>query len=324
MSVIEKIKAPIAMDMKEFEKEFRSSMKSKVSLLDIITNYIIRRKGKQMRPMFVFLSAKLNGEVCKSTHNAASLIELMHTATLIHDDVVDEAYERRSYFSINALWKNKVAVLTGDYLLSRGLLLAVKDKEFDLLEIVSEAVREMSEGELLQIEKAKRLDITEEVYFEIIRKKTATLIAACAAAGAKSVGSDDQVVEQMKLFGEYVGMAFQLKDDLFDFQKTNLIGKPTGNDIKEKKLTLPLIHALKNISENEKRVIMNLIRDHNNDQKKVNEVIDFVNSSDGIKYTTDKMIEFRDKALNILASYPDCEAKESLIEMVNYTVNRKK
>ncbi len=323
MSSADKIKAPIASEMKTFEKEFRSTMKTKVPLLNIITNYILRRNGKQMRPMFVFLSAKLNGEINESTYSAASLIELMHTATLIHDDVVDEAYQRRGFFSINAIWKNKIAVLVGDYLLSRGLLLAVNNKEFKLLEIVSEAVKEMSEGELLQIEKSKKLDITEEVYFDIIRKKTATLIAACAASGASSVNAEEDKIE-MKMFGEYIGIAFQIKDDLFDYQKTAAIGKPTGNDIKEKKLTLPLIYTLQNSSKSEISWALKIIKKHNNDKKKVDELITFVNNQGGIDYTEKIMYEYRDKALNVLEEFPDNEARASLKEFVLYTTSRKK
>lgn len=324
MSAIDKIKAPIALEMQEFEKSFRASLKTNVSLLGIITSYILKRKGKQMRPMFVFLTAALNGEINKSTHNAAALIELMHTATLVHDDVVDESFERRGFFSVNALWKNKVSVLIGDYFLAQGLLLAVRDKEFTLLEIVSDAVKEMSEGELLQIEKARRLDITEEIYFDIIRKKTATLIAACAAAGSVSVGADKEKVALMKSFGEHVGIAFQLKDDLFDFQKRNMTGKPTGNDIKEKKLTLPVITALKTASENEKRLLINTIRDPKINSKKINEVMDFVIKSNGIEYTESKMMEHKNIAVDILKQFPENPARESLEEMVNYTVSRKK
>ncbi|MBN2681954.1 MAG: polyprenyl synthetase family protein [Bacteroidales bacterium] len=324
MSSIDKIKAPIASEMQEFEKSFRASLKTNVSLLGIITSYILKRKGKQMRPMFVFLTASLNGKINKSTHNAAALIELMHTATLVHDDVVDESFERRGFFSVNALWKNKISVLIGDYFLAQGLLLAVRDKEFRLLEIVSDAVKEMSEGELLQIEKARRLDITEEIYFEIIRKKTATLLAACAVAGSVSAGADEEKAGLMKSFGEHVGIAFQLKDDLFDFQKKNLAGKPTGNDIKEKKLTLPLIQALKSAAESEKRIIMNTIRDPKINSKKINEVMDFVLQTNGIQYTEEKMINHRDSALNILKQFPDNPARESLEELVNYTVLRKK
>ena len=322
MSALSKIKRPINNEMKEFEKYFRSFMKSKVPLLDIITNYIIRRKGKQMRPIFVFLSAKMLGKINTSTYHAASLIELLHTATLIHDDVVDESYQRRGFFSINALWKNKIAVLVGDYLLSRGLLLAVENKENNLLEIVSEAVREMSEGELLQIEKARKLDITEEVYFDIIEKKTATLIASCTASGAKSVGMDEQVVATMKEFGKNIGIAFQIRDDLFDFQKSNLIGKPTGNDIKEKKMTLPLIYALNNSPEKEKKHIIRLVKKHNNETDKVDEVIKFVKDHDGLEYASRRMKEYQEKALSLIQNFPDNDAKSALVEMVNYTSSR--
>lgn len=324
MTALSKIQGPIKNEMEEFEKYFRSFMKSKVPLLDIITNYIIRRKGKQMRPMFVFLSAKMNGGVKKSTYHAASLIELLHTATLIHDDVVDESYQRRGFFSINALWKNKIAVLVGDYLLSRGLLLSVDNQEFDLLRIVSEAMRQMSEGELLQIEKARKLDITEDIYFEIIEKKTATLIASCAAGGAKSAGASDEVVDTMWDFGKYVGIAFQIKDDLFDYQKNNLVGKPSGNDIKEKKMTLPLIHALNNASSSDKKHIIRLVRKNNNESSKVDEVIRFVKENGGIEYATERMEEYQKKALDLIKDYPESDAKSALVEMVNYTTSRKK
>jgi octaprenyl-diphosphate synthase len=276
-----------------------------------------------MRPAFVFLSAKLHGETNRSSHTAAAMIELLHTATLIHDDVVDEAYERRGFFSINALWKNKIAVLTGDFLLAKGLLLAVEEKEFDLLKIVSDSVQEMSEGELLQIEKSRKLNITEEVYFEIIRKKTATLISSCCGAGAKSAGADDKTVERMMLFGKYVGIAFQIKDDIFDYQSKNLIGKPTGNDIKEKKLTLPLIHVLNNVSSSDKKKYLRIINRHNNNSKKVKEVIDFVTKNGGIDYSHTKMIEYKQKALDILSEFPDSKAKQSLSELVEYTTERK-
>lgn len=299
-------------------------MKSKVPLLDIITNYIIRRKGKQMRPMFVFLTAKMLGEVGQSTFNAASLIELLHTATLIHDDVVDEAYERRGFFSINALWKNKISVLAGDYLLSRGLLLAVDNEEHALLKIVSTAVREMSEGELLQIEKARKLDITEDVYFEIIEKKTATLIASCTACGAKSVGCSDEDVELLRKFGLFVGIAFQIRDDIFDYQNSAAVGKPSGNDIKEKKMTLPLIYALNNSSTSDKKRIIKIVKKNNNDTVKVDEVINYVLEKGGIEYATVRMNEYKKMALEILEKFQDNEAKESLVELVNYTISRNK
>lgn len=324
MSEIKSISAPIHEEMKKFNAFFNSSMKSTVPLLNIITSYLIRRKGKQMRPMFVFLSAKLHGDIGDSSYTAASLIELLHTATLIHDDVVDESYERRGFFSINALWKSKIAVLIGDYLLARGLLLAVENKEFELLEIVSVAVTEMSEGELLQIQKSRKLNITEDEYFQIIRKKTAALIAACAASGSKSVDANEEVVEHMKYFGENVGIAFQIKDDLFDYQKSDILGKPTGNDIKDKKITLPLIHALENTSSLERKQILNLIKRHNKNSAKVREVVEFVNKNGGIEYSIQKMNEYRDKALKVLDQFPDNEARRSLSELVNYTTNREK
>jgi len=324
MSTIKSIHAPIHEEMKKFNAFFSTSMKSAVPLLNIITNYILRRKGKQMRPMFVFLSAKLHGEIGDSSYTAATLIELLHTATLIHDDVVDDSIERRGFFSINALWKSKIAVLIGDYLLARGLLVAVENKEFELLEIVSGAVREMSEGELLQIQKSRKLNITEREYFEIIRKKTATLIAACSACGTKSVGANGEVINKMKDFGENVGIAFQIKDDLFDYQKTGILGKPTGNDIKEKKITLPLIHSLENSRFSEKRKILNLIRRHNRNSLKVMEIIQFVQANGGIEYSVQKMNEYRDRALDILSQFPDNEAKNSLTELVHYTTSRER
>ena len=324
MSKLDIIKVPIKEDIKKFERYFKDLMKSKVPLLNIITNYIIRRKGKQIRPIFVFLSAKLFGGINSSTYIAASLIELLHTATLIHDDVVDNASKRRGIFSINAIWKNKIAVLIGDYLLSKGMLLALNNNEYDLLKIVSESVKEMSEGELLQIEKARKLDITEEVYFEIIKKKTATLIASCSACGAKSAGADDEMLANMKLFGEYTGIAFQIKDDLFDYQKKGIIGKTAGNDIKEKKLTLPLIYVLNNSNKSEKRRIINMIKKHNNNTKKVNEIINLVIKNNGIDYATIKMNEYKDKALELLSKFPENPAKVSLTELVNYTTTREK
>ncbi len=324
MASLSKIQGPVRNEMIEFEKYFRSFMKSKVPLLNIITNYIIRRKGKQMRPMFVFLSARLTGEINQSTYRAAAFLELLHTATLIHDDVVDESHQRRGFFSINALWKNKIAVLVGDYLLSRGLFLSVENSEFDLLKIASEAVREMSEGELLQIEKARKLDVTEDVYFEIIEKKTATLIASCAASGAKSTGANDEVVDKMKKFGRYAGIAFQIRDDLFDYQKNSMVGKPIGNDIKEKKMTLPLIHALNKTTGSEKRQIIRLVRKNNNDAKKINQVITFVKDNGGLDYAILKMEEYRKKSIEALNEFPDSNAKEALIELVNFSTSRNK
>ena len=310
--------------MEEFEGRFRSSMRSEVALLDKITHYIVKRKGKQMRPMFVFLTAKMLADTNDQTYRAATLIELLHTATLVHDDVVDDAAKRRGFFSINALWKNKVAVLVGDYLLSRGLLLAVKHKDFHLLEITSNAVREMSEGELLQMEKARKLDITEEVYFNIIRQKTASLIASCCASGAASVSDDKELIEQMRLFGETVGIAFQIRDDLFDYGSDANIGKPTGIDIKEKKMTLPLIYALNNSDRSEKRFIINTIKNHNTDEKRVAQVINLVREKGGIEYTNNRMKEYQQKALSMLESCPDNEARKSLIDLVNFVIDRTK
>nr|WP_252732408.1 polyprenyl synthetase family protein [Cellulophaga baltica] len=311
--------------MELFEKKFYESMTSKVALLNRITHYIVNRKGKQMRPMFVFLTAKMlnNGEVNDRTYRGASVIELIHTATLVHDDVVDESNKRRGFFSINALWKNKIAVLVGDYLLSKGLLLSIDNGDFDLLKIISVAVREMSEGELLQIEKARRLDITEDVYYEIIRQKTATLIAACCSLGACSVKPESEEVEIFRKFGEYCGMAFQIKDDLFDYGEAE-IGKPTGIDIKEQKMTLPLIYVLNNCTKAEKKWVINSIKNHNKNKKRVKEVIAFVKDNGGLEYAVSKMLAFRDDALALLANYPDSDYKKSLELMVNYVVDRKK
>ncbi len=317
------IQEPIAVEMKEFEKKFRDSMKSKVLLLDKIMSYIVKRKGKQMRPMFVFLSAGIAGGVNDSTHRGAALIELLHTATLVHDDVVDDANYRRGFFSINALWKNKVAVLVGDYLLSRGLLLSMDNQDFHLLKIVSNAVREMSEGELLQMEKARRLDINEEVYYEIIRQKTASLIASCCAVGAASAGSENGTVERMKLFGEKVGMAFQIKDDLFDYG-TSEIGKPLGIDIKEKKMTLPLIFALNKASWTEKKSIISKIKNNSHKTKVVHEVIEFVKGSGGIEYAREAMQRFYQEALDVLATFDDSKFKSSLTDLVQFTIEREK
>jgi len=324
MKIIEKIKAPINDEMTSFEKKFRSSMKTKVVLLNRITAFIASRKGKQMRPMFIFLTAKmLKGEVEERTYRGAGVVELIHTATLVHDDVVDESDYRRGFFSINALWKNKIAVLVGDFLLSRGLLLSIDNGDFDLLRIISVAVKEMSEGELLQIEKARKLDITEEVYYEIIRQKTATLIAACTAMGAASVGSDEETVKELHKFGELVGMAFQIKDDLFDYSEGG-IGKPVGIDIKEQKMTLPLIYTLNNVDAKTKKWMINIVKKHHKDKKKVKELINFVKSHGGIEYSIQKMKEYQQKALQILDKYSDNPAKDSLKLMVNYVIERKK
>ena len=311
--------------MELFESKFRDSMTSQVALLNRITYYIVNRKGKQMRPMFVFLTAKLlnNGLVNERTYRGASVIELIHTATLVHDDVVDESNKRRGFFSINALWKNKIAVLVGDYLLSKGLLLSIDHGDFDLLRIISVAVREMSEGELLQIEKARRLDITEAIYYDIIRQKTATLIAACCSLGACSVKPESEDVETFRKFGELCGMAFQIKDDLFDYGAQK-IGKPTGIDIKEQKMTLPLIYTLNHCSKEEKKWVINSIKNHNKDKKRVKEVIDFVKDNGGLDYAVGKMLQYRDEALQILKAYPDSKYKSALELMVNYVVERKK
>ncbi|MFN9330502.1 MAG: polyprenyl synthetase family protein [Cyclobacteriaceae bacterium] len=321
MLKLDDIKAPIAREMDEFETKFRASMKTRVLLLDKIMNYIVKRKGKQMRPMFVFLSAGMCGRITESTFRGASLIELLHTATLVHDDVVDDANYRRGFFSVNALWKNKIAVLVGDFLLSRGLILSVEHKEFDLLEIVTHAVREMSEGELLQMEKARQLDIDEEVYYEVIRQKTASLIASCCAVGARSSGAAPEVVADMKKFGEAVGMAFQIKDDLFDYGDEE-IGKPVGIDIKDKKMTLPLIYALSQAGFWDKRRIIGIVRSESEKPKKVREVIEFVKKSGGIDYARAKMALYYQQALATLDRYPQSSYRQSLRNLVQFTIER--
>ncbi len=300
-------------------------MSTKVALLNRITHYVVNRKGKQMRPMFVFLVAKMvsGGEVKDRTYRGASVIELIHTATLVHDDVVDDSNKRRGFFSVNALWKNKIAVLVGDYLLSKGLLLSIDNSDFDLLRIISVAVREMSEGELLQIEKARQLDITEAVYYEVIRKKTATLIAACCSMGAASVKPDSKDVETMRKFGELIGMAFQIKDDLFDYGAEK-IGKPTGIDIKERKMTLPLIYTLNNCSKKERRWLINSVKNHHKNKKRVREIIQFVKDSGGLDYAVKQMKSFQQQAFEVLAPYPDSAYKESLKFMMEYVIDRKK
>jgi len=324
MKPVEQIKLPIKNEMELFEEKFKESMLTKVPLLNRITYYIVRRKGKQMRPMFVFLVAKMvsEGGFDERTYRGASVVELIHTATLVHDDVVDDSNRRRGFFSVNALWKNKIAVLVGDFLLSKGLLLSIDNEDFDLLKLISIAVREMSEGELLQIEKARKLDITEEVYFEIIRKKTATLIAACCGIGAASVGANQETVQQMRKFGECIGIAFQIKDDLFDYTDDK-IGKPTGIDIKEQKMTLPLIYTLNNSSEKDKNWIINSVKKHNKDKKRVKEVITFVKENGGIEYTIAKMNDYKNRALTILENYQKSPYKDSLIQMIDYVVERK-
>jgi octaprenyl-diphosphate synthase len=325
MKAIEQIKYPINSEMELFEEKFKEAMLTKVPLLNRITYYIVKRKGKQMRPMFVFLVAKMvsKGGFHDRTYRGASVIELIHTATLVHDDVVDDSNQRRGFFSINALWKNKIAVLVGDFLLSKGLLLSIDHGDFDILQLISVAVREMSEGELLQIEKARRLDITEDVYFEIIRQKTATLIAACCAIGAASVGASDDEIKKMHRFGELIGIAFQIKDDLFDYTNSN-IGKPTGIDIKEQKMTLPLIHTLNTCSKKDKKWLINSVKKYNTDKKRVKEVIAFVKENGGIAYTIQKMEDYKKKALAILDTYPESDFKASLRTMIDYVVDRKK
>ena len=322
-SLTEQIKAPIAKEMAEFEPKFRASMQTRVLLLDKIMNYIVRRKGKQMRPMFVFLSAGVCGTISESTFRGASLIELLHTATLVHDDVVDDAHLRRGFFSVNALWKNKIAVLVGDFLLSRGLILSVENREYELLRIVSEAVREMSEGELLQMEKARQLDVSEDIYFEVIRKKTASLISACCAIGAASVQASKEIVEKMHSIGSNIGMAFQIKDDLFDYGDEK-IGKPLGIDIRERKVTLPLIHSLSKVSWLEKRRVMGLVRNAEQKPKNINEVVSFVREQGGIDYATGVMNRFRDLAVEQLGTLPDSPHRHSLKLMIDYTISRNK
>ena len=322
MSTLDDIKAPIAGHIDTFEGKFRDALRSSVPLLDTVMRYIVRRKGKQMRPMFVFLSAGMCGPVTESTYRAASLIELLHTATLVHDDVVDDSNLRRGFFSINALWKNKIAVLAGDFLLSRGLLLALENDEFRLLKIVSGAVREMSEGELLQIEKARRLDISEAVYFDIIRKKTATLIASCCACGAASVGMPEETTEAMWKFGEYTGIAFQIKDDLFDYQRDNKTGKPATADIREQKMTLPLIYLLNNSSFLEKRWIINTVKSHHDEPERVAKLVGMVEERGGLAYAAEKMLEYRQKAIGLLEGFPENEYRRALEQLVVFTTDR--
>lgn len=317
------IKKPIDEELKVFESRFREAMRSPVPLLDKITFYIVRRKGKQVRPMFVFLAAKACGGITDATYTAASLVELLHTATLVHDDVVDDSYERRGFFSINALWKNKIAVLVGDYLFSQGMLLALRSKRYQLLEIVSDAVKAMSEGELLQIEKARRLDIEEEVYYEIIRQKTASLIAAACSAGTASATTDQEQVERMRLFGEKIGIAFQIRDDLFDFG-TDDVGKPLGIDIKEKKMTLPLIYALRQAPKADRRRVISTVRRHSDKPDRVQEVVEFVRGSGGLEYARRAMEDYRSQAFELLQSFPESPARQSLADLVMFVTERKK
>jgi octaprenyl-diphosphate synthase len=321
MTTLDEIKRPIAKELDEFEIRFRESMRSKAPLLDRITHYIVTRKGKQMRPMFVFLSAKLCGEINQSTYVAASLVEILHTATLVHDDVVDDSYKRRGFFSINALWKNKIAVLVGDYLLAKGLLLSVENNQYKLLEYLSNTIREMSEGELLQLEKARKLDIKEEIYFEIIRQKTASLIASACVCGASTTTQDEDVLARVKLMGEKIGIAFQIKDDLFDYEEAE-IGKPRGIDIKERKMTLPLIYTLSKVSTSDKRKIINIVKNENTNMEKVRWIIDMVRTNGGMDYAQKKMNEYKAEAEKILYSLPDNDARQSIYEMIQFTINR--
>ena len=324
MDSLKDIKKPIKPELKAFQKVFKKAVRSKVPLLDVVTNYILKSKGKQMRPLFVLYSAGVFGKINESTYRAATLIELMHTATLVHDDVVDDSNQRRGRFSINALWRNKIAVLVGDFLLSRGMLVALENKEFQMLEIVSKAVKDMSEGELLQIEKARKLDISEEIYYEIIQKKTASLLASCFATGASSTNPDSGTIEKMRLIGEYAGMAFQIKDDLFDFNTSNKTGKPSGIDIKEKKMTLPLIYLLNQSSYLEKRKIINIVKKHNTDAGKIEWLIGQVNEKGGMAYAENKMLEFKSKALELLKEFPENESRVALEKLIEFTINREK
>lgn len=317
------IKQPISKELDIFEKKFKETMRSNAPLLDTITNYIVSRKGKQMRPMFVFLSAKLCGGITDTTYVAASLVEILHTATLVHDDVVDDSYKRRGFFSINALWKNKIAVLVGDFLLAKGLLISIESKQFILLELLSNTIKEMSEGELLQLEKARKLDIKESVYFDIIRQKTASLIASACASGAASAFAGDEKIAQLKLLGEKIGMAFQIKDDLFDYDEID-VGKPLGIDIKERKMTLPLIFALNNVNTATKRKMINIIKNENTDKEKVHWLIAQVKSSGGIQYAEKFMQQYREEALAILADFPESDARKAIADLIDYTINREK
>ena len=324
MDKLASIRQPIKEELSYFEQHFNKTMDTKVPLLDIILKYMIRRKGKQIRPMFVFLTAKMLGEIKDSAFTAASLIELLHTATLIHDDVVDDSYKRRGYFSINALWKSKISVLVGDYLLSRGLLLAVEKKEYAQLEIVSNAVREMSEGELLQVKKSRKIYIDENEYFEIIKKKTASLISSCTSCGARAAGSDAETIQKFKELGEKIGLAFQIKDDLLDYQNSTKIGKPTGNDIREKKVTLPLIYALQNAGEKPQKTIKKAFGKKSKTKTEVQKIVDFAEQYNGIKAAEEKMYALKNEALKMLEEFEDNEAKKGLIELVNFTVERNK
>ncbi len=321
MASLDEIKKPIEKELDEFEIRFRESMRSKAPLLDRITHYIVTRKGKQMRPMFVFLSAKLCGEINEATYVAASLVEILHTATLVHDDVVDDSYKRRGFFSINALWKNKIAVLVGDFLLAKGLQISIENNQYKLLGLLSNTIKEMSEGELLQLEKARKLDIKEDIYFEIIRQKTASLIASACASGAATTTTDEAVIGRVKQMGEKIGIAFQIKDDLFDYEEAE-IGKPRGIDIKERKMTLPLIHALSKVSTSDRRKIINIVKNENTNMEKVRWVISMVRSNGGMDYAKIKMMGYKTEAENILATFPESDARNSIYEMIQFTINR--
>ena len=323
MRSVEEIMNPVKSELNEFESHFEDALKSNVPLLDKVTHYIVRRKGKQMRPLFVFLSAKMLGEINEKTYSAASLVELLHTATLVHDDVVDDANERRGFFSVNALWKNKIAVLVGDYMLSKILLLSLEKDNTDLLSVVARSVKEMSEGELLQIEKSRTLDITEKEYFDVIRKKTASLISTCCEAGAISVNSTEER-ENMKMFGEKVGLAFQIKDDIFDYGSPNNIGKPTGIDIREQKLTLPLIYVLRNSPPKIQKELKRIIKNRNEESKMIKRATDLVIEHGGINYAFERMNELAEEAKKLLSKYNESEAKSALVDLVNYTINREK
>jgi octaprenyl-diphosphate synthase len=324
MSVLNDIKKPVEKEMSGFESYFSRTMKSNIPLLKVILNYILRRKGKQMRPLLVFLTARLNGEISEATYIAATLIELLHTASLVHDDVVDDARERRGSFSVNALWNSKIAVLVGDYMLSKGLLVSMEKARYDMLEIVSEAVKSMVEGELLQIQKARKLNIREEDYYKIIISKTAALISACTATGARSVTEDPDTIQLMKEFGENIGVAFQIRDDILDYEVNGLTGKTVGNDIKERKITLPLINSLELASYLQKRHILSIVRSRKKTKSEINEVIEFVTLTGGLEYAELKMNLYRDKALAILDSYPESDVKESLKKFVHFTTSRDK
>jgi octaprenyl-diphosphate synthase len=324
MSTLSKIKEPIAQDLKDFEPYFKNSLQSDIPLLATILNFLYRTKGKQLRPMFVFLSAKLHGETTEFTKLAACSVELLHTATLVHDDVVDESYERRGSFSVKALWKNKLAVLVGDYILAKGLLLQLENKKYNFLHLISRAVQDMSEGEILQMKKSRKLDIDDETYFEIIRKKTASLIATSMAIGAASTCEQEEIVEKMYRIGQDAGIAFQIKDDIFDYQSKGKIGKPIGNDIKEKKITLPLLHVLNKADSGERRRILSLVKRKNKNAKVVQELIRLVIERGGLEYAEQRMNEFKNKAIEAIKEFPENEARESLIELMEYIATRKK